>query len=61
MGGRAKHDDGAICFDSAVTPWTMSEAQRVFDPQQLRSIQIGGEAKSPKLKFVIKKAGWATF
>ena len=61
MGERAKDDDGAISFDAAVTAWTLSEPQRSLDPQQLRSIQIGGEAKSEKLKFVIRKAGWATF
>ena len=61
MGERAKNDDGAISFGAAVTPWTMSEPQRLLDPQQLRSVQIGGEAKSQRLKFVIKNFGWARF
>jgi hypothetical protein len=61
MGDRAKNDDGAISFDAAVTPWTMFEPQRMLDPLKLRSVQIGGEAKSAKLKFAIKKVGWAGF
>ncbi len=61
MGERAKSDDGAISFGAAVTAWTMSDPQRMLDPQRLRSVQISGEAKTPRLKFVITRAGWATF
>jgi hypothetical protein len=61
MGERARSDDGAISFGAAVSPWTMSEPQRTLDPQQLRTVQIGGEAKTAKLKFLITKVGWATF
>ena len=61
MGERAKNDDGAVSFNAAVTAWTLSEPQRMLDPLQLRSVQIGGEAKNEKLKFVIKNVGWATF
>ena len=61
MGKRAKSDDGAISFDAATTPWTLSEPQRLLDPRQLRSIQIGGEARSKNVKFVIRKIGWAAF
>jgi len=41
--------------------WTLAEPQRVLDPQQLRSVQVTGEAKTPRLRFFIKKAAWATF
>ncbi len=61
MGERAENDDGAISLDAAVTPWTMSEPQRLLDPQRLCRVQISGQAKTQKLKFVIKKIGWATF
>ena len=61
MGERAKSDDGAISLGAAVTAWTMSEPQRMLDPQQLRSVRISGEPKTQRLKFVITKVGWATF
>ena len=52
---------GAISLDAAVTPWTMSKPQRTLDPRKLRSVQISGDVKSEKLKFVITRVGWATF
>ena len=61
MGARAKNDDGAISLGAAVTDWTMAEPQRMLDPQRLRCVQIGGEAKTQRLKFVITRVGWATF
>ena len=61
MGERAKDDDGAISLGAAVTPWTLSEPQRMLDPRQLRSVQIGGEAKTQTLKFIITNVGWGIF
>ncbi|NQT85363.1 hypothetical protein HQ560_01275 [bacterium] len=61
MGERAKNDDGAIPLGAAVTAWTLSDPQRMLDPQRLRSVRIHGEAKTQRLKFVITRVGWATF
>jgi len=61
MGERAKSDDGAISLGAAATPWTMADPGRTLDPLRLRSVQIGGEVKTDRLKFVIKRVAWATF
>jgi len=61
MSERAKSADGVISLGAAATPWTLADPGRTLDPQRLRSVQIGGEVKTDRLKFVIKKAAWATF
>jgi len=61
MSERAKSADGVISLGAAATPWTLADPGRTLDPQRLRSVQIGGEVKTDRLKFVIKKVAWATF
>ncbi len=60
--GQSANGEAGVALGHALTPSWASEPERAVDPRAIRSIRIRcDEAKTDKVRLLVKSVGWATY